>query len=142
LTFFRLGKVALPDALFYILAQFIGSITGVVLAALFVGELLAHPTVNYVATVPGPGGTWPAFAGEAAISFLLFLVVLIVSNQPKIARHTGLFAGCCVALFIIFESPISGMSMNPARTFASALLPHLWSSLWIYFTAPLLGMLA
>src|SRR5215468_5997546 len=47
LTFFRLGKVALPDALFYILAQFIGSITGVVLAALFVGELLAHPTVNY-----------------------------------------------------------------------------------------------
>ena len=141
LTFFRLGKVARPDALFYVFAQFIGGVIGVSLVALFANNLLAHPAVNYVATVPGRGGAWPAFAAEAAISFLLFTIVLVVSNQPKIARFTGLFAGCCVAVFIIFESPISGMSMNPARTFGSAFLPHLWGSLWIYFTAPLLAML-
>ena len=142
LAFFRLGKVAPSDALFYILAQFIGGIAGVTLVASFATDLLAHPAINYVATVPGPGGAWPAFVGEATISFLLFLTVLIVSNMPKIAQLTGLFAGCWVGLFIIFESPISGMSMNPARTFGSAFLPHLWASLWIYFTAPLLGMLA
>jgi aquaporin Z len=142
LTFFRLGKVAPFDALFYILAQFIGGIVGVALVALFANNLLAHPAVNYVATSPAPGGAWPAFVGEATVSFLLFLTVLIVSNLPKIARWTGLFAGCCVALFIVLESPISGMSMNPARTFGSAFLPHLWNSLWIYFTAPLLAMLA
>jgi aquaporin Z len=141
LTFFRLGKVAAPDAIFYILAQFIGAIVGVALVAAFSGKLLAHPAVNYVATVPGPGGAWPAFFAEAAISFLLFMVVLIVSNLPKVARFTGLFAGGCVALFIIVESRISGMSMNPARTFGSAFLPHLWTSLWIYFTAPPLAML-
>lgn len=107
---------------------------------MFANNLLAHPAVNYVATLPGSSGTWAAFVGEAAISFLLFFIELIVSNQPKIARFTGLCAGCCVALFIIFESPISGMSMNPARTFASAFLPHLYTSLWIYFSAPLLAM--
>jgi len=141
LTFFRLGKVAPWDAAFYVLAQFLGGIAGVAVVALFAGTLLAHPAVNYVATVPGPVGTWPAFAGEVVISFVLFLIVLIVSNQPKIARFTGFFAGACVALFIIFESPISGMSMNPARTFGSAALPHLWTSLWVYFTAPVLAML-
>ena len=60
----------------------------------------------------------------------------------KLARFTGLFAGACVAAFITFEAPISGMSMNPARTFGSAMLPQLWDSLWIYFLAPPLGMLA
>ena len=82
-----------------------------------------------------------AFLGEAAIAFLLLIIVLTVSNTPKLARWTGLFAGACVATFITFEAPLSGMSMNPARTFGSAFLPHLWSSLWIYFSAPLLGML-
>jgi len=141
LTFFRLGKVAPWDAAFYIAAQFVGGIAGVALVAAFAGNFLAHPAVNYVATVPGSGGIWPAFAGEALISFFLLLVVLTASNQPRLARFTGLFAGVCVALFITFESPVSGMSMNPARTFGSAVFPHLWNSLWIYFTAPLLAML-
>ncbi len=141
LTFFRLGKIAPWDAALYIAAQFLGGIAGVALVAMFAGEFLAHPSVNYVATVPGAGGAWVAFAAEAGISFVLFMVVLMVSNREKLARHTGLFAGVCVALFITFESPYSGMSMNPARTLGSALLPQLWNSLWIYFTAPVLGML-
>ena len=52
-----------------------------------------------------------------------------------------MFAGCLVALYITFEAPVSGMSMNPARTFASALPGHLWQALWIYFIGPPLGML-
>src|SRR5436305_14762279 len=67
-------------------------------------------------------------------------VVLTVSNTPRIARLTGVFAGVCVALFIAFEAPLSGMSMNPARTFASALAARDWTALWIYFIAPPLGM--
>jgi aquaporin Z len=53
-----------------------------------------------------------------------------------------LFAGALVATYIAFEAPISGMSMNPARTLASALGAHNWTALWVYFTAPPLGMLA
>lgn len=69
-------------------------------------------------------------------------VVLTVSNTPRIARFTGLCAAGCVFLFITFEAPLSGMSLNPARTFASALAAHTWTALWVYFTAPLTGMLA
>src|ERR1043166_3688547 len=142
LTFFRLGKVAPWDAVFYIIAQFVGGVAGVALVAALAGHLLAHPSVNYVATLPGTGGPGAAFLGEVALSFVLMWVVLIVSNTRMFARCTGLLAGVCVALFITFEAPISGMSMNPARTFGSAVLPQLWDSLWIYFLAPPLGMLA
>jgi aquaporin Z len=142
LTFFRLGKVAPWDAVFYVIAQFAGGVAGVALVAAVMGKLLAHPSVNYVATLPGSGGTGVAFLGEVVIAFILMFVVLVVSNTQKLARFTGLFAGACVATFIMFEAPISGMSMNPARTFGSAVLPQLWDSLWIYFLAPPLGMLA
>ena len=142
LTFFRLGKVAPWDAAFYVIAQFAGGVAGVALVAAVAGKLLAHPSVNYVATLPGSGGTGAAFLGEVAIALILMSIVLIVSNMQKLAHYTGLFAGACVAVFITFEAPISGMSMNPARTFGSAVLPQLWDSLWIYFLAPPLGMLA
>jgi aquaporin Z len=140
LMFFRLGKVAPFDAFFYILAQFAGGITGIGVVSLFAGKLLAHPSVNYAATLPGPKGIWPAFAGEAIISFLLCALVLVSSNHKKIAQFTGLFCGIAVALFITIECPLSGMSMNPARSLGSAFLPQLWKSLWIYFVAPPLGM--
>src|ERR1043166_3203452 len=55
LTFFRLGKVAPWDAVFYIIAQFVGGVAGVALVAALAGHLLAHPSVNYVATLPGTG---------------------------------------------------------------------------------------
>jgi aquaporin Z len=142
LTFFTLGKVAPWDAVFYVLAQFVGGALGILLVAAGSTNLLAHPSVNYVATVPGSYGPWGAFSGEAVISFILVLIVLVNSNVKKLARFTGLIVGLCVALFITFEAPLSGMSMNPARTFGSAFLPHLWSSLWIYFVAPPLGMLS
>jgi aquaporin Z len=142
LTFFRLGKVAPWDAVFYVIAQFVGGLAGVALVAAVAGKLLAHPSVNYVATLPGSGGTGAAFLGEVIIALILMSVVLVVSNTQRLARFTGLFAGACVAAFITFEAPFSGMSMNPARTFGSAVLPQLWDSLWIYFLAPPLGMLA
>lgn len=66
LTFFRLGKVEPSDALFYMLAQFAGGMTGVLLAARVLGGPLADPSVQYAATVPGPGGAGVAFVAEAA----------------------------------------------------------------------------
>ncbi len=74
------------------------------------------------------------------IAFILMTTVLLVSNTPSLARFTGIFAGCLVATYITFEAPLSGMSMNPARTFGSAFVGHLWTALWIYFLAPVLAM--
>jgi aquaporin Z len=68
-------------------------------------------------------------------------MVLRVSNTRRLARFTGVCAGIMVATYISLEAPFSGMSMNPARTFASALPAQVWTALWIYFLAPPLGML-
>jgi aquaporin Z len=142
LTFWRLGRIEPWDAAFYILAQFVGAVAGVMLSIALLGRaVVAHPSIAYVATVPGGGGTALAFAAEATISFGLMLTVLFVSNVRRLNRHTALFAGALVALFITVEAPLSGMSMNPARTFGSALPGQIWMALWIYFTAPPLGML-
>jgi aquaporin Z len=141
LTYLRLGKIAPWDAVFYILFQFIGGVAGVLIASVFLGSSVAHATVNYAATVPGSKGPTPAFVAELIIAFILMTVVLTISNTKQLARWTGLFAGALIAIYISLESPLSGMSMNPARTFGSAFGAHLWTSLWIYFTAPLMGML-
>jgi aquaporin Z len=140
LTFWRLGKVKNWDAVFYIVAQFTGGILGVSAIALFVRNALSHPSVNYVATLPGPHGMIVAFVAEFTIAFVLMAVVLRVSNTPHLAHYTGLFAGALIATYITLEAPFSGMSMNPARTFGSAFVGHLWTGLWIYFTAPVLAM--
>ena len=88
---------------------------------------------------------WPEYLMEAAeldMSFVFMSVVLRVANAAKLARYTPLFAGALVATYITLEAPLSGMSVNPARPFSSALVAQLWTSLWIYFAAPPLGMLA
>ena len=141
LTYWRMRKIRTPDAIFYVVAQFFGAAFGVWIATLILGSRVADPAVCYAVTKPGMGGAAIAFAAELLISFLLFSVVLLVSNQKSVTHHTPLFVGTLVALYITFESPISGMSMNPARTLGSAVIPHSWTSLWIYFTAPPLGML-
>jgi len=141
LTFFRLGKVNAWDAGFYVVAQFIGGIAGVAVATWLLGPAVADNHVNYATTLPGPHGPLLAFLAELLISFVLMSVVLRVSNTKKLARWTGVFAGILVATYITVESPISGMSMNPARTFGSAFGASVWMSLWIYFVAPPLGML-
>jgi aquaporin Z len=142
LTFFRLGRLDPWDAFFYVIAQFVGGVSGVAIAVLLLGMVAAHPSVNYAVTQPGPLGVKVAFVAEALISFVLVLVVLTISNSKKWARYTGLFAGVLIASYITFEAPLSGMSMNPARTFGSAFAARSFDALWLYFVAPPLGMLA
>lgn len=141
LTFYRLGKVSKWDALFYIVAQFCGGIAGVLLALALLGGAVADPSVNYVATLPGARGVGLAFLAELAIAFVLMTMILHVSNTARLAKFTGIFAGALVAAYITFEAPLSGMSMNPARSFGSALPGQIWQGLWIYFIAPPAGML-
>ena len=140
LAFLRLGKVKLWDAFYYIIAQFIGGFGGILIAAVFIHEALADPSVNYVVTAPGPGGEWIAFAAEFLIAFALMLTVLFIGNMPWLSAWTGVCAGCLVTVYITFEAPFSGMSMNPARTFGSALVASFWTGIWIYFVAPVLAM--
>ena len=142
LTFFRLGKIKPWDAFFYVLAQFAGALAGVFIVAQFLGTALADPAVRYVVTVPGMDGLWVALRAEFLIAAITMMAVLYLSNHHQLHPYTGVAAGVLVAAYITVESPLSGMSMNPARTFGSAVLSDVWNGFWIYLTAPPLGMLA
>jgi aquaporin Z len=142
LTYLRLGKIAPRDAAGYVTGQLLGGAAGVLAMAAILGASLAHPRVHFITTAPGPAGAAVAFVAEAAISCVLMSVVLITSNSPRLARWTPFCAGALVATWITIEAPLSGMSMNPARSFASALGAWDWRWLWVYWTAPPLGMLA
>ncbi|HEX9602118.1 MAG TPA: aquaporin, partial [Myxococcales bacterium] len=140
LGFLRLGWIPRADAAFYAAFQVAGAIAGVLLAWAVLGARLSHPATRFAVTMPGTAGPSAALAAEAAISFVLMTAVLHVSGS-RYARWTGVVAGALVALYIAVEAPLSGMSMNPARSFASALVAGDWTALWIYFLAPPLGML-
>jgi aquaporin Z len=140
-TLFRLGRVTGRDAAAYMLAQFVGGVVGVFLLAALLGDAFLAPPVAGVATLPGPSGLGVAFVAELGISFALVLMVLTLGRSARLGKYTGFFVGAVLFLYITFEAPLSGMSMNPARTLASALPLGNWRGLWIYFTAPLVGML-
>jgi aquaporin Z len=140
LTFLRLGKVRPWDASFYVVAQFLGGLAGVLAVSALLRESFRQPPVHFVTTVPGEAGPLAAFLAEALISLVMMETILLVNNTSK-ARYTGVFAAVLICLFITFEAPYSGMSMNPARTLSSAVPARMWGSLWVYFLAPVLGML-
>ncbi|HUV68238.1 MAG TPA: aquaporin [Terracidiphilus sp.] len=141
LTYFRLGKIGKWDAGFYVVSQFIGAICGVGLSALCLRSSLAVPAVDYVVTVPGWGGTGAAFCAEYFMAALLMLVVLWFSNRPKLAQYTSYLVGFLITFYVFFFAPVSGFSINPARTTGSAVFADVWTAAWLYFVAPLLGMM-
>jgi aquaporin Z len=143
LTYLRLGKIAKWDAFFYVAFQFAGGVSGVAIAVFLFGSALAAPTVKYAVTVPMSGkyGTLAAFLAEFLMSAVLMAVVLWMTNRPRLARYTGYSVGLLIAFYVLLFAPVSGFSINPARTVGSAVFAHIWTAEWLYFTAPLLGML-
>jgi aquaporin Z len=134
LAFLKLRKIEPVDAVFYVVAQFAGGLVGVILARGVLGQALSE--IGYATTVPGPPGAAAAFLAEAAISFVLMTVVLNAAGDARVSRFTGVLAGALIVVFIGLEAPISGMSMNPARTVASAAPAGVWTGWWLYLAAP------
>jgi aquaporin Z len=141
-TFYRLGKVEFWDALFYGAAHFLGAMGGVAIAVYALRDAPRNKAIQYAVTAPQMYGETVAFAAELTISFTLMTTILFISNRATLARYTPYFVGALYATYITFETPLSGMSMNPARTFGSAFYAGYWHALWIYLIAPTLGMLA
>jgi aquaporin Z len=141
LGFYRLGKIRGHDAIFYVMAQFAGGALGLMLLAVLVGPPFTAPPVLAAVTKPGMHGALAAFLAEVVMSFGVLLLVLFATNRKRLYRKTGLLVAALVATYIVIGAPISGMSINPARSFASAVSAQFFRFLWIYFTAPPLGML-
>src|SRR5215831_3343754 len=99
IAFFRLGKITFADTFFYVVAQFAGAVAGVLISTVFLSPWISDARVNYAITSPGPRGAGLALVSEFTISFSLMTVVLVFSNNKKLARFTGIFAVFLVAAF-------------------------------------------
>ncbi len=141
-AFFRLDKISFANSIFYTLAQFVGAVAAALALKFALGEWFAHPLVDFGVTKPKPPhGSMSAFAAEFIISFVLMFVVLIVISSKRLEKYAAVVTGILIALYLIVELPFSGMSLNPARSFAAALAANKWEHLWIYFVAPPIAML-
>jgi aquaporin Z len=140
LTYLWLGKIGMWDAVGYVVGQFAGGVAGVGVAALMMGRLLAQPSVDYAVTVPGIWGTAGAFGAELFMAALLMGTVLWMTNRRRLAGYTSYAVGVLITGYVFFFAPVSGFSINPARTVGSAVFAQVWTAEWVYFVAPLLGM--
>lgn len=102
----------------------------------------AHKAIHYAATLPGIYGIPISFVAELASSIILTSAVLFALNHETLEPYAHYVAATLIATYIAFESPLSAMSANPARTFGPAVCSGYWHAFWIYFIAPPLGMLA
>lgn len=94
------------------------------------------------ATLPA-GSQWQSFALEAVLTAVLMFVILCVSTGPKeVGVMAGIAVGGVIGFEAMFAGPISGASMNPARSLAPALVSGHLQSVWVYVAAPLIGAAA
>ncbi|GAA4612877.1 aquaporin [Actinoallomurus liliacearum] len=140
LAFFLLGKLTARSATAYAGAQFAGAVTGALLALFVWGRYAAD--VRLGATVPAMGGPAASLGVETVMTFLLVTLILNFVDRPRLMPFTPAAAGLLTAVLIFTEAPVSGTSLNPARSFGPALVGVLWTGLWVYLTGPPLGALA
>ena len=134
--FFASGRLQRSFVIPYILSQLIGAcLASVLLRNLFP----LHESLG--STLPS-GGPLQSFVLEVVLTMMLMVVVLRVSSGPKERGITaGVAVGSLIGLEALFAGPISGASMNPARSLAPALFSGHMAEVWIYLTAPILGSL-
>src|SRR5947199_1368895 len=120
----------------YIVAQLLGA----TLACLFL--LAVFGNVEHLgATLPGPGyHAWQALLMEIALTAVLVSVILgTASGAQNVGSFAALAVGGYIALAGLWSAPVSGASMNPARSFGPALMSGDWTSYWVYVVGPLVG---
>lgn len=120
----------------YWLAQVVGATAAAACLRLLLGDV-AH----LGATLPaGSGGAWQSFGLEALLTFFLMFVIMAVATDTRaVGQAAAIAIGATVGLEALFAGPISGASMNPARSLGPALVGGTWTSLWVYLLAPPLG---
>ncbi|KYC40894.1 hypothetical protein WA1_25075 [Scytonema hofmannii PCC 7110] len=138
LAFWVQGKMHRHDLIGYIIAQFLGAIIAAMLIVVVWGNYAA--SIRNGMTLPGNGyPLWYVFLAEVTITFLLVLSIFIFLSHHQLMRWTPLMTWLLVATIVCLEAPISGTSLNPARSIGPALVTLYWKDQWLYCIASPLG---
>jgi aquaporin Z len=136
LAFFGRGVFPRHWVLPYWAAQFAGAI----LAALFLQVVFGHVTAGGNYPIAKPGGDWRALVMEIVLTAILVSVILHTATGGRSIGHNAAIAvGSTVALLGLFASPISGSSMNPARTLGPDIIGANLTGWWVYVLGDLIG---
>jgi aquaporin Z len=140
LAFWVQGKMHHLDLGGYVLGQFLGATIGMLLVVLVWRERAA--SVNIGNTLPGVAyPLWVVFLAEASLTCLLVFSIFLFLSSHRLMRWTPLMVWILIAVMVWLESPISGTSLNPARSFGPAFISGVWHDQWLYWVAPTLGAL-
>jgi aquaporin NIP len=127
----------LRDAAWYVPAQLAGAVAGAMLLRL----LWDGTPADLGATIPSVG-VGSAFAYEIVMTaFLMFVIMAVATDTRAVGAAAAIAIGGTVALDAVFGGPVTGASMNPARSFGPALVAGEWHDFWIYVVGPVLGAL-
>jgi aquaporin Z len=138
--FWLFGRISTGTLGIYVTAQLVGAGLGAI-------PLLAWGSmgrsVAFGATVPGTGySAWAALGGEAVTTFAMISLMCVFIAYRPLRRFTPAIFPPLFSFMVWAESPLSGTSCNPARTFGPALVSGQWGSWWIYWIGPLAGTFA
>lgn len=143
LAFRFLSKISAANAFWYITFQCAAAVLSGFVLYQFLKPWYAHPDVNYNLNTPKPenGGWSVALLAEFIISALLMLTTLVALHTEKLRKISGWFNIILIMFYVVFESPFSGMSTNPARSLGTAAAARNFDVYWIYAVAPISAML-
>jgi len=123
------------EALAYVTAQVLGAVAG----ALALAAVWTSKPAHLGATVPSVG------AGSALVyellltAFLMFVIIAVATDTRAVGAAAAIAIGGTVGLDALFGGPVTGASMNPARSFGPALVSGTWTDFWVYLAGPILG---
>lgn len=134
-------RISSKDAIAYIGAQLAGGVLGAVLIMLITGSADNLGQNGYDAASPGSFEVIPAFIAEAILTAFFLIVILGATSSNANAGFAGLAIGCALTVIHIVGIPITGTSVNPARSFGPALIAggDALSQLWLFLIAPVVG---
>ncbi|MBI1280332.1 MAG: MIP family channel protein [Anaerolineaceae bacterium] len=122
------------EVVYYVAAQMLGAVLGALTLRLLIGDIAALG-----ATLPS-GSVFQSFVLEVLLSAVLMFVIISVATDAKaLGSPAALAIGFTVALDALWGGPISGASMNPARSLGPALIARIGDGQWVYLLAPILG---
>ncbi len=140
LAFRLMGKLDLPTSLGYVVAQLAGAMLGS-LPLLAWGAM--GRSVAFGATFPGDGYSVGAvLLGEVITTFAMVTLLCVFLGVRRIRSFTPAIFPVLYAVMVYAESPISGTSTNPARSFGPSIISGRWEGWWIYWVGPAIGSVA